>query len=382
MDKACSSIDKSKMAAPTREGMKRQDDKDRQAPQAARASSTVGGHATLSLSAKSATSATTPQLKNIEQILQDTKHPVLDFPKLPVSVRHSQAGQSGTEVDEPKAADRFSQGFSTDSDDYLTIPVNPRPTSSKKSLSVDKTSSHASARTKSPGQTGTGVPSQSEPSAGIKLSSIVMETHSAEGTSASIYHSLPRGLAGSQPQFYCFSPAVTPALVDPFQTVERKMLLDPSSGNYYLVDTPVQMTTKRLFDPELGQYVDVPMSQPPLAPIPIQIPHLALSPGPAYMLYPSFLPTPSVMPTQALVQPAAGGEDRVSSHPTEGVYMESPVYMATGSFPHAACGPQQVAPTAVRPPRPLISFNPQQGTRIVAPPSFDGTTMSFVVEHR
>ncbi|KAM9718017.1 uncharacterized protein C4orf54 homolog isoform 2-T3 [Menidia menidia] len=227
-----------------------------------------------------------------------------------------------------------------------------------------------------------------------KRSSLVMETHSPEVPPATIYHSLPLGMPATQPQLYCFSPAVTPApALDPFQPTQRKMLLDPSTGNYYLVDTPVQPATRRLFDPETGQYVDVPMPPPPMTPVPVPMSPLALSPGAyghTYMIYPGFMPAPPVIPARTLVQSQmsaaseAEGGDRASSQQAEGVYRDSPFYMATGKSPRAPAGPPPPAPGS-RPPHgfsPLISITSQQGPRIIAPPSFDGTTMSFVVEHR
>lgn len=240
-----------------------------------------------------------------------------------------------------------------------------------------------------------------------RRSSIVMETCSTETPSATIYHSLPMGLpAANQPQVYCFSPTITPApTIDAFQATQRKMLLDPTTGNYYLVDTPVQPATKRLFDPESGQYVDVPMPQPPMTPVPMAMSPLALSPGaygPTYMIYQGFMPaTPSVIPARSLVQSqmsmqseAAESMEKALSQQPEGMYIESPFYMATGKSTQTSGAPQHqhiaaATSSSGRPlqgfggvKQPVISITSQQGPRIVAPPSFDGTTMSFVVEHR
>ncbi|KAM4536847.1 uncharacterized protein C4orf54 homolog isoform 2-T2 [Odontesthes bonariensis] len=248
------------------------------------------------------------------------------------------------------------------------------------------------------GHHGSGIRGQEDYNQAPRRSSIVMETRSPEIPSATIYHSLPLGMSTNPSQMYCFSPAMTPApTMDPFQATQRKMLLDPTTGNYYLVDTPVQPATKRLFDPETGQYVDVPMPQPPMTPVPMPMSPLALSPsayGHTYMIYPGFMPAPSVIPARTLVQSQmsvpseAESMEKVSSQQAEGMYMESPFYMATGKSPQAASGAQQPARTN-RPPhgfssvkQPVISITSQQGPRIIAPPSFDGTTMSFVVEHR
>ncbi|EFB21088.1 hypothetical protein PANDA_017932, partial [Ailuropoda melanoleuca] len=235
-----------------------------------------------------------------------------------------------------------------------------------------------------------------------------------------VYHQqpLPFTLQGAQAQVLCFSPPSMPApapagpasvRADPFQQpqpqqTQRKMLLDVTTGQYYLVDTPVQPMTRRLFDPETGQYVDVPMTsqQQAVAPMSLPVPPLALSPGaygPAYMIYPGFLPT--VLPTSAL-QPTpiahtpAGSE--LSSMATEppskaaaATFTEAPYFMASGQSSASSSSSAPAATSqlvgakgfAQLQGKPVISITSQPlGPRIIAPPSFDGTTMSFVVEHR
>ncbi|XP_069374910.1 uncharacterized protein C4orf54 homolog isoform X1 [Paralichthys olivaceus] len=352
----------------------------------------------LSSSLKASTAAKVTQSNTAAQTPFSTKTFVPKSPKLPVSLKTSQQRASRNDGAETKEVDRFSQ----DNENYLTIPVKSHASSSKKPPYADKTSVYSSNTqshsTTPPGYFGSGARGQEDHSQTQTRSSITMETCSPEVPSATIYHSLPLGMSSNQPQVYCFSPAITPApTIDPFQATQRKMLLDPTTGNYYLVDTPVQPATKRLFDPETGQYVDVPMPQPPMTPVPMPISPLALSPGAyghTYMIYPGFMPTPSVIPARTLVQsqmsvqPGVESAEKAMSQQTEGMYMESPFYMATGKSPQAATGSQQQASTS-RPPQgfsgvkqPVISITSQQGPRIIAPPSFDGTTMSFVVEHR
>ncbi|XP_008286070.1 uncharacterized protein C4orf54 homolog [Stegastes partitus] len=355
----------------------------------------------LSSSLKASAAAKTPQPNTVTQQPYSTKSFVPKSPKLPVSLKISQTRLSGAES---KEMDRYAQEFSSasaDNENYLTIPVKSHPSNSKPPPSADKTSVYTFATqsnpTTPPGHIRSGTRGQEDHNQTPKRSSIVMETRSPEIPSATIYHSMPLGMSANQPQVYCFSPAITPApTLDPFQATQRKMLLDPTTGNYYLVDTPVQPATKRLFDPETGQYVDVPMPQPPMTPVPMPISPLALSPGAyghTYMIYPGFM-SPSVIPARTLVQSqmsvqseAESGE-KASSQQAEGMYMESPFYMATGKSPQATSGVQQQQVTANRPPhgssvkQPVISITSQQGPRIIAPPSFDGTTMSFVVEHR
>ncbi|MBN3299981.1 PROB1 protein, partial [Amia calva] len=231
-----------------------------------------------------------------------------------------------------------------------------------------------------------------------RRSSVVMETRSPDTPTATIYHhSLPLAMSGAQPQLICFSPSMPPHAppVDHFQQTQRKMLLDPTTGHYYLVDTPVQPATKRLFDPETGQYVDIPMPQQPMTPVPMS--PLALSPGaygPTYMIYPGFLPTTTVLPARTLQSQLsshseADEAEKSSSKETlhmgqhgEVAYMESPYYIPTGKPTPVSQHVTARGAKGFSDGKPVISITSQQGPRIIAPPSFDGTTMSFVVEHR
>uniref|UniRef100_A0A8C9SCS3 DUF4585 domain-containing protein n=1 Tax=Scleropages formosus TaxID=113540 RepID=A0A8C9SCS3_SCLFO len=215
-------------------------------------------------------------------------------------------------------------------------------------------------------------------------STVAMGIGSLDIPPATIYHhALPAAMQVGHPQVVCLPPSVAPPpAVDPFQQMQRKMLLDPTTGHYYLVDTPVQPATRRLFDPETGQYVDVPMSQPPVTPLPMPmpLPPLALNSaayGATYMIYPGFLPAPAVVPARTLhSQPAEGGDGAEHTGPQSSTsYMEGSYYIPTGKS-------HQSQHVTTRGAKPIISITSQQGPRIIAPPSFDGTTMSFVVEHR
>ncbi|XP_074760591.1 uncharacterized protein C4orf54 homolog [Athene noctua] len=192
------------------------------------------------------------------------------------------------------------------------------------------------------------------------------------------------------PPLLCFSPSVPAAATaaEPFPQTQRRVLLDVSTGQYYLVDTPVQQPLKRrLFDPETGQYVEVPVpQQPAVAPVPLPLSPLALSAGAygaTYMLYPGLLPAAAVLPAGALPRPLShpGSDASAPAEPgspaaAEVAFAESPYYVATGKGPPP---PRRGAAEA----KPVISITaPATGPRIVAPPSFDGTTMRFVVEHR
>ncbi|XP_067992831.1 uncharacterized protein C4orf54 homolog [Melanerpes formicivorus] len=215
----------------------------------------------------------------------------------------------------------------------------------------------------------------------------------AEGTPAALYRpplpfaTLP---GAAPPPLLCFSSSMpsTATAAEPFPQTQRKVLLDVSTGQYYLVDTPVQQPLKRrLFDPETGQYVEVPVpQQTAVAPVPLPLSPLALNAGAygaTYMLYPGLLPAAAMLPASALPRPLShsGSDASAPAEPgspavAEAAFPESPYYVATGKCPPPAG--RTAAET-----KPVISITaPATGPRIVAPPSFDGTTMRFVVEHR
>ncbi|KAH0615875.1 hypothetical protein JD844_026471 [Phrynosoma platyrhinos] len=199
----------------------------------------------------------------------------------------------------------------------------------------------------------------------------------------------------------CFSPPMPTTSAEtstfPQPQTQRKVLLDLSTGQCYVVDTPLQPPPpqkRRLFDPETGQYVEVPLpaTQPPPAPAAMAPMTLPMTLGPAasagtygtpaaaYMIYPGFLP--AVLPASTLqgqlVQQSSGDLSAVvSSSPGA----DSPYYMPTGKGTQHHQHQQQAAQGEGK--APLISITSQPlGPRIIAPPSFDGTTMRFVVEHR
>ncbi|XP_077133707.1 uncharacterized protein C4orf54 homolog [Ranitomeya variabilis] len=220
---------------------------------------------------------------------------------------------------------------------------------------------------------------------------------------AAIYHHplppITMAMPSAQGPIYYSPPFTSATPAEMYPQTQRKMLVDLATGQYYLVDTPVQPIKRRLFDPETGQYVDVPVPPPPVTPVPLPMPQLALSPGaygPAYMFYPGFLPTaptavlpPNHLQTQ-LSTPVSEHSYEMpvvdGSHPVDMGMADSPYYLATGS---ATANPSIAQATSIRrgslgcpDGKQVISMLSQPGPRIVAPPSFDGTTMRFVVEHR
>ncbi|KAM6076286.1 uncharacterized protein C4orf54 homolog [Chlamydotis macqueenii] len=230
-------------------------------------------------------------------------------------------------------------------------------------------------------------PAQEPPPAAAAAASAPQPPPPAEGPPAALYPA-PLPFAAPPPPLLCFSPSMpAAAAAEPFPQTQRKVLLDVSTGQYYLVDAPVQQPLKRrLFDPETGQYVEVPVpQQPAVTPVPLPLSPLALNAGAygtTYMLYPGLLPAAAMLPAGALSRPLShpGSDTSAPAEPAspvaEAAFAENPYYVATGKGPP----PPRRGPAEAKP---VISITaPATGPRIVAPPSFDGTTMRFVVEHR
>ncbi|XP_072526488.1 uncharacterized protein C4orf54 homolog [Salminus brasiliensis] len=234
----------------------------------------------------------------------------------------------GTAASETRAKPQHPHPVLPDSENYLTIPVKSCPTEPKHDPQPR--------------------PPQSHPP--LQRSPVVTDSWSPESpTAAMVHHHAPH------PQLLRF----TPPTDGPAPNTQRKLLLDPATGQCYLVDTPVhlQPATQRLYYPESGRYVDVPMS---VNPVPIS--PVTLSPAyapPAYFIYP-----PTLLPAHSHAPGSTYSEGDGAGSTAGGLYFAPPAGVATSGT------------------KPVISITSQQGPRIIAPPSFDGTTMSFVVEHR
>lgn len=83
-----------------------------------------------------------------------------------------------------------------------------------------------------------------------------------------------------------------------FPMTQRKLLQDPDSGQYFVVDMPVQVKTKTFFDPETGSYVQLPV-QSHEAPVPQAQSMEVVKAPPPLVLYHGFVPMPvSTLPAQ------------------------------------------------------------------------------------
>ncbi|XP_056617082.1 cardiac-enriched FHL2-interacting protein [Triplophysa dalaica] len=115
---------------------------------------------------------------------------------------------------------------------------------------------------------------------------------------------------GTEPNFTTPTHSV---VAQPFTMTQRKLLQDPNSGQYFMVDMPLPVKTKTFYDPETGKYVQLNVRQRSQSahsqPTPVEVLN-----GP-YMLYPGFLPmaassSPSVRSSSQLSGPATLTNDR------------------------------------------------------------------------
>ncbi|XP_040033122.2 uncharacterized protein LOC120819617 [Gasterosteus aculeatus] len=108
-----------------------------------------------------------------------------------------------------------------------------------------------------------------------------------------------------------------------FPLTQRKLLQDPDSGQYFFVEMPLQVKTKTFFDPETGNYVQLPV-QPPDGAVP-QVSPLEVLTQPL-VVYHSFVPVPlSPMAHKGGIQ-VAHMEPRLRQMQCEGHPYLEPVY--------------------------------------------------------
>ncbi|XP_053336282.1 uncharacterized protein C4orf54-like [Clarias gariepinus] len=245
------------------------------------------------------------QCSNVHSnISSSTKKPFQICPSKSITEKRNR-DEGGAGVRVTTSTPRSQPTPALDSENYLTIPVKSCPLETKP---------HAQEQTLNPAPHPQVLQGPRPP---LQRSPVITDSWSPESPTLTFF----------QPaQIVCVTPPMDPLT----SNTQRKLLLDPITGQYYLVDTPIalQPITQRLYCPESAQYLDVPV---------------ALSPA-AYLI----CPPPFVQPQSPPICESAG----------------------TG------------ADTTVGGAKTGISITSQQGPRIVAPPSFDGTTMSFVVEHR
>ncbi|XP_020309115.1 uncharacterized protein LOC109865390 [Oncorhynchus kisutch] len=89
-----------------------------------------------------------------------------------------------------------------------------------------------------------------------------------------------------------------------YPMTQRKLLQDPDSGQYFVVDMSVQVQTKTFFDPKTGNYVQLPV-QPPEGPV-SQASTMEVITAPMVLYHGSFVPVPvSSIPSQKSIVPAS-----------------------------------------------------------------------------
>ncbi|KAL2101784.1 hypothetical protein ACEWY4_003545 [Coilia grayii] len=114
---------------------------------------------------------------------------------------------------------------------------------------------------------------------------------------------------------HAYTPSTSSLVAQSFPMTQRKLLQDPDSGQYFVVDMPVQVKTKTFFDPETGSYVQLPVQSGEGA-IP-QPPSVEVL-NPSLVVYRGFVP----MPVSSLPQHKPTAKPSVS-HPTLSGDMEN-----------------------------------------------------------
>ncbi|XP_042590655.1 uncharacterized protein LOC122139044 [Cyprinus carpio] len=125
-----------------------------------------------------------------------------------------------------------------------------------------------------------------------------VDVHSTEGSQYSTQKGLPLRHNSIE---HTYAPA-TNLVTQSFPITQRKLLQDPDSGEYFLVDMPVQVKAKTFFDPETKSYVQLPVQSPNAAVR--QAPPLEMMNTPSLMLYHGFVPVP--LPSQKSVVRTGG----------------------------------------------------------------------------
>ncbi|CAL8256639.1 unnamed protein product [Lota lota] len=109
---------------------------------------------------------------------------------------------------------------------------------------------------------------------------------------------------------------VEPGYTQSYPLTQPKVLQDPGSGQYYVVDMPVEVQTKTFFDPETGKYVQlnvrqaahqpaaypqsrIPQPQLHVQALPQVYPQVA-TPGKSFVVYPGYPPGRQSMPVSTL----------------------------------------------------------------------------------
>uniref|UniRef100_A0A3Q3JP36 DUF4585 domain-containing protein n=1 Tax=Monopterus albus TaxID=43700 RepID=A0A3Q3JP36_MONAL len=115
-------------------------------------------------------------------------------------------------------------------------------------------------------------------------------SHSIDAYSMEVPQPLPLSRQSSHASQLSRQSSIEHAIVtQSFPVTQRKLLQDPDSGQYFVVDMPVQLKTKTFFDPTTGSYVQLPV-QPPDGTIPQASPIDVLTPP--LVVYQSFVPVP------------------------------------------------------------------------------------------
>ncbi|XP_005157004.1 cardiac-enriched FHL2-interacting protein [Danio rerio] len=126
---------------------------------------------------------------------------------------------------------------------------------------------------------------QPEPKSISNISSVPSSPSDVPSSHQEVHASPPLSQYDTQPNY---SPPAHSIVAQPFPMTQRKLLQDPNSGQYFMVDVPLPVKTKTFYDPETGKYVQLNVRQRSQGALtqPAQVEML----NAPYMLYRGFLP--------------------------------------------------------------------------------------------
>ncbi|XP_062859384.1 cardiac-enriched FHL2-interacting protein [Trichomycterus rosablanca] len=120
-----------------------------------------------------------------------------------------------------------------------------------------------------------------------RLSSTVDSTNTEASTNFSTPQRAPIHLSRQNSMELIYAPPANNIVTQSFPITQRRLLQDPDSGQYFVVDMPVKVKTKTFFDPETGSYVQLPVQS-----LEAQSQAMEVLKAPAVMLYHGYVPLP------------------------------------------------------------------------------------------
>ncbi|XP_051503364.1 uncharacterized protein LOC127411700 [Myxocyprinus asiaticus] len=117
------------------------------------------------------------------------------------------------------------------------------------------------------------------------FSSVPSSPLDIESTPLAVQATPPLSQYGIEPNY---TTPMHSMVAQPFPMTHRKLLQDPNSGQYFMVDMPLTVKTKTFYDPETGKYVQLNVRQ--RSQVALTQPASVEMLNAPYVLYPGFVP--------------------------------------------------------------------------------------------